>query len=311
MSEKHGSPFRWGLVALFQAFRGGAPPASRRPVETCGPEWLTRGSTERLIAAVRQAFRPECRPARHYAESMDDKARSAPAGTTSARHTGRRGDTARPAGDACTVGFAVLLLVALVRQLGTAGAGHRLARPGPWRWFSRPSTCWAPSWRNATPRRRPGSIPRPLFGACGWGPSACLWLLLIWASADFVWLAFPLFFLQLHVLPLRLALPAIALSTVLVIAALWFHNAGAAGRRPAAADGAGTGVRRGLCRGHRAGVPGAVSWKPRTSGWPPRSCAGPAPSLPAASTTPARWPSAPGWPAKSTTPWPRASPALC
>ena len=44
-----------------------------------------------------------------------------------------------------------------------------------------------------------------------------------------MWLAFPIFFLQLHLLPLRLALPAIALSTVLVIVALWFHNTGADG----------------------------------------------------------------------------------
>ncbi len=70
--------------------------------------------------------------------------------------------------------------------------------------------------------------PRPYSTL--WLAAVCLlWLLLIWASADFVWLAFPLFFLQLHVLPLRLALPAIALSTVLVIVALWFHNTGADG----------------------------------------------------------------------------------
>ncbi len=56
-----------------------------------------------------------------------------------------------------------------------------------------------------------------------------LWLVLIWASADFVWLVFPLFFLQLHVLPGRVALPVIALSTVLVVVALWFHNRGSAG----------------------------------------------------------------------------------
>jgi signal transduction histidine kinase len=51
-----------------------------------------------------------------------------------------------------------------------------------------------------------------------------LWLVLIWASADFVWLAFPLFFLQLHVLPRRVALPVIAVCTVLVVVALGFHN---------------------------------------------------------------------------------------
>ena len=70
--------------------------------------------------------------------------------------------------------------------------------------------------------------PRP-YSTLWLGAVCLLWLLLIWASADFVWLAFPIFFLQLHVLPLRLALPAIALSTVLVIVALWFHNTGADG----------------------------------------------------------------------------------
>jgi signal transduction histidine kinase len=69
--------------------------------------------------------------------------------------------------------------------------------------------------------------PRPYSGWWLAGVSL-LWLLLIVASADFVWLAFPLFFLQLHVLRRRLALPAIALSTIVVIAALWFHNGGAA-----------------------------------------------------------------------------------
>ena len=77
------------------------------------------------------------------------------------------------------------------------------------------------------PRTRPAST-RSRYSAW-WLAAVCLlWLLLIWSSADFVWLAFPLFFLQLHVLPRRLALPAIALSTVLVIVALWFHNRGAA-----------------------------------------------------------------------------------
>ena len=47
---------------------------------------------------------------------------------------------------------------------------------------------------------RPGFDPRP-YSAWWLGCVCLLWLLLVWASADFVWLAFPLFFLQLHVLP--------------------------------------------------------------------------------------------------------------
>lgn len=166
-------------------------------------------------------------PARHYAESMDDMARSAPAGTAAAG-----------APDAAVIlrvlrvclhsGFAVLLLVALVRLLGTGlqgGAG----------WVALGLTLVLAALyllgtvlekRHSTAPSR--FDPRP-YAHLWLGAVCLLWLLLIWASADFVWLAFPLFFLQLHVLPLRLALPAIALSTVLVIVALWFHNSGADG----------------------------------------------------------------------------------
>ena len=124
------------------------------------------------------------------------------------------------------VGFAVLLLVALVRLL--AGGIHG---PG---WITLLLALLLAAFylvgtvlekRHAS--HRTGFDPRPYSG--WWLAGVCLlWLLLIRASADFVWLAFPLFFLQLHVLRRRLALPAIALSTLLVIAALWFHNGGTA-----------------------------------------------------------------------------------
>ena len=55
-----------------------------------------------------------------------------------------------------------------------------------------------------------------------------LCLILVLASGAFAWLAFPLFFLQLHLLPRRLALPAIGLSTALLVGALWFHGRGSA-----------------------------------------------------------------------------------
>lgn len=157
---------------------------------------------------------------------MDDKAAIGPAGTATAETT-QAAVILRVLRVCLHTGFAVLLFVALVRLVGTGLRG--------------------PDWlalvlalvlaavyvlgtvlekrHSAEPSRfdpRPYSIP--------WLGGVCLiWLLLIWASADFVWLAFPLFFLQLHLLPLRVALPAIALSTVLVIVALWFHNAGADG----------------------------------------------------------------------------------
>jgi signal transduction histidine kinase len=132
------------------------------------------------------------------------------------------------------VGFAVLLLVALVRLL--TGGIHG---PG---WITLLLALLLAAFylvgtvlekRHAAHHAR--FDPRPYSG--WWLGGVCLlWLLLIWASADFVWLAFPLFFLQLHVLRRRLALPAIALSTLLVIAALWFHNGGIAPSVQARAD---------------------------------------------------------------------------
>ncbi|NUU32284.1 sensor histidine kinase [Arthrobacter sp. C9C5] len=122
------------------------------------------------------------------------------------------------------VGFAVLLLVALVRLLaaGIHGAG----------WLNLGAVlCLAGVYLAGTVLEkrhsaRPGRFdPRPY--SRWWLAAVCLlWLLLVWGSADFVWLAFPLFFLQLHLLPRGPALAAIAASTLLVVTALWFHNGG-------------------------------------------------------------------------------------
>src|SRR6478736_6472566 len=125
------------------------------------------------------------------------------------------------------VGFAVLLLVALVRLLAAGVHGAAWLHVGL-------ALCLAGVYLAGTVLEkrhsvRPGRLdPRPL--SAWWLAAVCLlWLLLIWGSADFVWLAFPLFFLQLHVLPRGPALAAIAASTVMVVAALWFHNGGPAG----------------------------------------------------------------------------------
>lgn len=124
-------------------------------------------------------------------------------------------------------GFAVLLLVAVVRLVGAGLDGTD--------WIAAClALVLAAVYVLGTVLEKRHSTdpsqfdPRPYSEL--WLAAVCLlWLLLIWASADFVWLAFPLFFLQLHILPRRLALPAIALSTVLVVAALWFHNAATTG----------------------------------------------------------------------------------
>ncbi|MFF2030502.1 sensor histidine kinase [Arthrobacter sp. NPDC058192] len=130
------------------------------------------------------------------------------------------------------VGFAVLLAVALVRL-----AAGGIAGPG---WITLLlALLLAAFYLMGTVLEKRHSLyrarfdPRP-YSAWWLGGVCLLWLLLIRASADFVWLAFPLFFLQLHILRRRLALPAIALSTVLVITALWFHNGGTATQASAA-----------------------------------------------------------------------------
>jgi signal transduction histidine kinase len=123
------------------------------------------------------------------------------------------------------VGFAVLLLVAVVRLLiGPAsplavGAGLVL------------SLLLAAVYLAGTLlEKRHAADParfNPTPYALRWlGAVTLLWLLLLLVSSDFAWVAFPLFFLQLHLLPLRWALPAIGASTALLVGALWFHSRG-------------------------------------------------------------------------------------
>ncbi|GGX26275.1 sensor histidine kinase [Streptomyces noursei] len=51
-----------------------------------------------------------------------------------------------------------------------------------------------------------------------------VWMVLLALTPDGVWLAFPLFFVQLHLLPLRWAVPAVAASTALAIAGFAWHT---------------------------------------------------------------------------------------
>ncbi|MFC8273282.1 sensor histidine kinase [Streptomyces sp. NPDC057271] len=53
---------------------------------------------------------------------------------------------------------------------------------------------------------------------------AC-WLGLLWATPDGLWVAFPLYFLQLHLLPVRWALPAVALTAGAAILSYVRHGA--------------------------------------------------------------------------------------
>jgi signal transduction histidine kinase len=63
--------------------------------------------------------------------------------------------------------------------------------------------------------------------ACLWlAVLGAVWLVLLWATPDGVWLAFPLFFLQLHLLPARWGLPAVAATAVAAIVGFAAHQGG-------------------------------------------------------------------------------------
>ncbi|MBO1268253.1 sensor histidine kinase [Arthrobacter cavernae] len=134
------------------------------------------------------------------------------------------------------VGFAVLLLVAVVR-LAVSGAVPGAVSGGTTSPFAvgvglllsvvlagvyLAGTILEKRHSTDPGRFNPGPYARWWLGAV-----TLLWLLLLLVSSDFAWLAFPLFFLQLHLLPRRWALPAIAVSTALLVGALWFHSRGA------------------------------------------------------------------------------------
>lgn len=128
------------------------------------------------------------------------------------------------------VGFAVLLLVAVIRLLtgvDTSGSPSSTALAAG---LGLSALLAAVYLAGTILEKRHASDPsrfNPSRYAAWWlGAVMFLWLLLLLVSGDFAWVAFPLFFLQLHLLPRRLALPMIALSTVLLIGALWFHSRG-------------------------------------------------------------------------------------
>ena len=115
-------------------------------------------------------------------------------------------------------GFAVLLAVGLVRML-TAG--------GPLRWvWAGAGVVLATVYLAGTvlekrhAEGRTGLDPRR-YGLLWLGLVTGLWVVLLAGSADFAWLAFPIFFLHLHLLPRRAALLAITLMTLAVIASQW------------------------------------------------------------------------------------------
>ena len=115
-------------------------------------------------------------------------------------------------------GFALLLAVGLVRMLMAGGALR-------WVWAGAAVVLAAVYLAGTVLEKRhaegrTGVDPRR-YGLLWLGLVTALWVFLLAGSADFAWLAFPIFFLHLHLLPRRAALLTIALMTVAVIASQW------------------------------------------------------------------------------------------
>lgn len=118
------------------------------------------------------------------------------------------------------IGFAVLLCVAVLRLL-TSGAEDPLR----YVWVGIACVLAAVYLAGTVMEKRfaagsTGFDPRR-YGVLWLVLVTALWVLLLAGSADFAWLAFPLFFLHLHLLPRGVALLTIALMTAAVIAAQW------------------------------------------------------------------------------------------
>ncbi|MEU9855515.1 sensor histidine kinase [Streptomyces sp. NPDC047974] len=70
------------------------------------------------------------------------------------------------------------------------------------------------------------SVRRSQRAAAGWlAVLALSWLALLWTTPEALWLAFPLYFLQLHLLPARWSLPAVALTAGAAILSYVGHGA--------------------------------------------------------------------------------------
>ncbi|MHA7304410.1 sensor histidine kinase [Arthrobacter sp. TMN-49] len=118
------------------------------------------------------------------------------------------------------VGFAVLLGVAVIRLLTTPAEQHLQFL------FLTLALLLAVTYLLGTvaeKRFSGGAIERnPRRFAVLWlAVITSLWAVLMIGSVEFSWLAFPLFFLHLHLLPRWAAIPAVALMTAGVIVAQW------------------------------------------------------------------------------------------
>ncbi|WP_081459872.1 sensor histidine kinase [Pseudarthrobacter phenanthrenivorans] len=117
-------------------------------------------------------------------------------------------------------GFAALLVVGVVRLLAAGAQGSF-----PFAWTG-VAVVLAGVYLTGTVLEHRHATGRTAFDPRRYGLQwlaavTVLWVLLLVGSADFAWLAFPLFFLHLHLLPRRAALLTITLMTTAVIASQW------------------------------------------------------------------------------------------
>ncbi|WP_228989017.1 sensor histidine kinase [Streptomyces sp. DH8] len=114
---------------------------------------------------------------------------------------------------------AVVAVTLLTAALYAAGAA---ASAGP------PERAGAPASRTRPPSRVKALVPRvrPGSRAGAWwlGALWTLWAVLLVLSPDALWVAFPLYFLQLHFLPMRWALPAVVVTAAAAITGFVVHR---------------------------------------------------------------------------------------
>lgn len=125
------------------------------------------------------------------------------------------------------VGFAVLLLVAILRLHLLQGMADGGADAGVRRYlWSALAVALAGAYLAGTLLEKRYDAGRSTFNphpyAVPWlGLVTALWGVLLAGSAEFSWVAFPLFFLHLHVLPRPVALVTITVMTAAVVASQW------------------------------------------------------------------------------------------
>ena len=184
---------------------------------------LSSPSTERLIRARFRAFQPRAGAAADTLGSVNAHQNAEAPETPT-------GAVLRVLRVCLHVGFAVLLAVAVIRLLTGASVAPTTVALAAGLGLSAALALVYLAGTVMEKRHASGASafdPTP-FAPWWLGAVMLLWLLLLLVSSDFAWVAFPLFFLQLHVLPRRIALPAILASTALLVGALWFHGRGTA-----------------------------------------------------------------------------------